>query len=181
MRQLFMEFKPALFFLGKFLAIYFIGNIVYGIYVESFVTKPDTVTQAVSYQTVKLLNLCGYQSSAADHASEPKVAIKNNGVVVLSVFEGCNGLNVVIVFIAFLVAFGGPPKKMVIFLFIGVITIHFINLLRIAVLFYLAQHNTQQFYYFHKYFFTATLYLVVFGLWAIWVIRFNERKGKTKA
>ncbi len=49
--KLIKEFKPALLFLLKFLGMYVILSIFYGIYVESFGTNPDTITIWVSQQT----------------------------------------------------------------------------------------------------------------------------------
>jgi exosortase family protein XrtF len=175
--NLIKEFKPALIFLGKFLAIYFIGNILYGVYVESYDQEPDGITSLVTAQTSWALNLAGYETTYGDVVGMPKIALSEAGDVILYVFEGCNGINVMIVFVAFLFAFGGRAKAMAIFLPLGLLVIHLFNLLRIGLLFILALNNSTQFYYYHKYFFTGSLYLVVFGLWALWVIRFNEKRN----
>lgn len=169
------EFRPALLFLGKFLLLYFVANIVYGIYIESFDEKPDGLTHLVSAQSAAVLKCFGYNTTWEDAAGVPKVALKDGGHVVLNVYEGCNGINVMIVFAAFIFAFGGPVRPVWIFLIAGLVIIHLFNLARVGLLFYLAVGDSPQFYYYHKYFFTAVLYAVVFGLWAIWVIRFNER------
>ena len=171
------EFRPALMFLGKFLAIYFVGNILYGVYIESKGNRPDGITRMVTYQSAWLLEVFGYDTQVEDHADAPKVLLKNEGQRVLNVYEGCNGINVMVVFVAFLFAFGGSKKKLAVFLPSGVLIIHFFNLLRVGLLFYLALNNARHFYYYHKYFFTATLYLVVFALWAIWVTWFNEKRN----
>lgn len=170
------EFKPALIFLGKFLAIYFVGNILYGFYIESYENGPDPVTRVITAQTSGLLEIMGYDTGYEDVAGAGKVALEESGQVVLNVFEGCNGINVMIVFVAFLFAFGGPAKSMALFLPLGLIIIHLFNLLRITLLFLLAFNDSSRFYYYHKYFFTGTLYAVVFGLWALWVILFNEKR-----
>lgn len=175
--NLFKEFKPALTFLGKFLAIYFAGNILYGVYIESYDNFPDPLTRLVTAQTSWLLDLIGYDTGYEEVSGARKVALKQDGEVVLNVFEGCNGINVMIVFVAFLFAFGGSVKDMTVFLPLGLTIIHLFNLLRISLLFFLALNNYSQFYYYHKYLFTATLYCVVFGLWALWVMRFNENRG----
>ena len=177
MMGLLKEFKPALVFLGKFLVLYFAGNILYGLYIESYGDRPDAITRVVTAQTSGLLNAAGGDTDFDDVAGAPKVALMQAGDVVLNVFEGCNGINVMIVFVAFLFAFGGPFKTLAVFLPAGLFVIHLFNLLRIGLLFHLALTDSRQFYYYHKYFFTATLYLVVFGLWALWVIRFNEKRN----
>jgi exosortase family protein XrtF len=171
------EFKPALLFLAKFLVFYLAGNILYGIYIESYNEAPDRITRIVTSDSSGILNALGYHTGQEDAPGTPKIALKEAGDIVLYIYEGCNGINVMIVFIAFLFAFGGPAKGLAVFLPLGVLVIHFFNLMRISLLFYLALSNSLQFYYYHKYFFTATLYLVVFALWALWVIRFNESRN----
>ena len=175
--SLLREFRPALLFLGKFLAIYFVGNVLYGLYVESYNDTPDSLTTSVTAQTSFLLNGVGYRSSYETAEGTARVAMKESGDVALYVFEGCNGINVAIVFIAFLFAYGGPAKWFAVFLPLGLILIHTFNLLRIGLLYHLALNNSTQFYYYHKYFFTATLYVVVFSLWIIWVMRINGKSN----
>ena len=171
------DFKPALLFLAKFLVIYLAGNIIYGLYVESYDNAPDGLTRIVTAHTSFLLGIAGYDVSFETVPAMPKVSMKEAGDVVLYVFEGCNGLNVAIVFIAFLFAYGGPAKWFAFFLPVGLLLIHLFNLLRIGLLYHLALKNSAQFYYYHKYFFTATLYLVVFGLWIVWVMWNNDKRN----
>lgn len=171
------DFKPALFFVAKFLVIYVVGNLVYGFFIESYDNVPDPITRFVTNQSAQALGVFGYNTETEKHPSEAKVMLENDGLVVINVFEGCNGINVIIVFVAFLVAFGGPPRLMTLFLIGGILLIHLFNLARIAYLFSLALSNSSAFYYYHKYLFTATLYGVVFLLWLIWVLKLaNDRK-----
>lgn len=109
------EFKPSLLFVGKFLVIYLVGNLVYGLFYESYNNNPDPITQFVTVQTAQVLNLCSYNTDTETHPSEAKVMLKNDGLVVINVFEGCNGVNVIIVFVAFLIAFGGPFRPLLLF------------------------------------------------------------------
>lgn len=167
------EFKPALAFLGKFLAIYFLGNILYGLFIESYHTHPDAITINVTHQANTLLSLLGPTLNVQPDLYAPTVLLMKEHRVILAVYEGCNGINVMIIFVAFVLAFGGPFKKMVWFLPVGLVVIHLCNLFRISFLYFIVQHYERYFYYVHKYFFTAILYLVIFALWAIWVVRFN--------
>jgi exosortase family protein XrtF len=171
------EFRPALMFLAKFLGIYLAGNILYGIWIESYGERADAGTTWVAGQTVRCLQVAGFETYTKANPDGPTVFLVENDRVVLSVFEGCNGVNVMIVFTAFLVAFGGPGRSMAWFLPLGLLVIHLSNLLRVSLLYYTAIHQPAYFYYFHKYFFTAVLYFVVFVLWALWVVKFNARPG----
>jgi exosortase family protein XrtF len=165
------EFRPALRFVMIFAGVYLAGNLLYGLYIEFYRPLPDPMTWWVTQQVASLLTMFGNPTDILNVSNEPIVILKKAGDVgktVLRVFEGCNGLNVLIVFSAFVIAFGGRLKPMVIFLLIGGVVVHLANLSRIILLYYTALHRPTLFYYFHKYFFTAVLYLVVFGLWIIW-------------
>ena len=174
---MFREFRPAFIFLGKFLGLYIVGNLLYGLYIKAYNPVADPVTWAVTAQTSACLNILGSQISLIQDAFKPSIGMIENEESVISVFEGCNGLNVMIIFVAFVVAFGGPRKAMLWFIPVGLLVIHIVNLLRIGLLYYTAQYYAHYFYYVHKYFFTAILYFIIFALWALWVIRYN---GKTR-
>ncbi len=174
------EFKPALLFLGKFLAVYLVGNILYGLWIESYGTKPDPLTRIVTGQTSDMLASFGFATEVADNPARPTVFILTEGKVVISVFEGCNGLNVMIVFTAFILAFSGPFRNSIWFIPAGLALIYLLNLGRVGALYWMARFQPHYFYYFHKYFFTASLYAVVFLLWWIWIYKINAAaKPKT--
>lgn len=169
--RLLQEFKPALLFLSKFVGFYLVANILYGLYIESWERRPDPITRVVTVHTSALLGLNADGISYADVSGAPKVALRESGDDILHIFEGCNGINVMIVFVAFVLAYGGRPLASVAFISGGLLILYLANLVRLAILFYLAWHESAQFYYFHKYVFTASLYGVVFALWAFWMYR----------
>ena len=173
-----LEFKPALRFLGLFLAIYFVGNLLYGFFIESFEGAPDPITIGVSRQVGWILNFIGQQVDVTLNHAAPTVFIRHADKVIVSIYEGCNGINVMIVFFAFMVAFGGPLKKIMWFLPVGLVMIHIANLLRIGLLYVVALNYSRYFYYVHKYIFTAFIYLIVFALWYSWIVLVSGRKKK---
>ncbi len=173
----FQEFRPALRFLMIFVGIYIVGNVVYGVYVESYKPLPDPVTHWVTHQSAVLLTAFSEPVVSVVSDKGPYVLMKKDVRTVLSVFEGCNGLNVMIVFVSFVIAFGGKVRQMLVFTAAGCLIVHAANLLRIMLLYETALYRPAFFYYFHKYFFTAVLYVVVFGLWYGW-IEWSRRASK---
>jgi exosortase family protein XrtF len=97
------------------------------------------------------------------------------------VYEGCNGLNVMIIFVAFLVAFGPIGRTLAWFIPLGLFIIHLVNLARIGLLFWVSLYMPKYMYFTHKYFFTAILYVVVFVLWIWWVRRYASDKPSETA
>lgn len=172
------EFRPTLLFLGKFLGLYLVSNLLYGAYVTHFEPRPDPVTRWVSDQTGMVLTACGWPVETKDHPTKATTLIIHDGQTILSVYEGCNGLNTAIIFVAFLLAFGPINKSMAWFVPAGLIIIHLANLLRIGLLFFVSQHYPGAMYFVHKYVFTGSLYLIIFLLWVWWVKKFSlARRG----
>jgi exosortase family protein XrtF len=125
------------------------------------------------------LRSAGFEAEIELNSLRPTVFIKAENKIVISVFEGCNGLNVMIVFVAFVLAYSGPATKICWFVPGGLILIHAMNLFRVAMLYYMARFQPLYFYYFHKYLFTAFLYAVVFGLWWLWIYMLNGKTTRT--
>ena len=170
------EFKPTIFFLVKFIGIYVVVNLLYGFYVTAYEPKPDPITSVVSYHTAIALKGCGWSTITEDNNTKPTTNLIFNGKSILAIYEGCNGVNVMIIFVAFLIAFGPISKAMWWFIPVGIGIIHGMNLARIALLFWVSLYLPDFMYFTHKYFFTAILYVVVFILWIWWVKRFTSAK-----
>ena len=168
------EFKPALLFLAKFLAVYFLGNIIYGLYIESFGSVADPMTSWVSEQTAIFLRLVGTNSETLADDFAPKVRLLLDGRSVVSIYEGCNGLNVMIIFVAFLVAYAGNLKRLLWFIPFGLLVIHLMNLSRIILLFFVAEYHKSYLYFTHKYLFTAVIYVGILILWYWWITKLSK-------
>ena len=178
----FDEVKPALRFLGIFLVCYVSLSLLYGFWIEFQGNTADFMTREVSHQVAKIISWFGYPVSTADNQQGPTVFILQGDSIILNVFEGCNGVNVMIVFLSFVVAFGGSSwRHMFIFLMAGFAVIHLTNLARLLWLYGLTFVDMQLFHYFHKYIFTAFIYLVVFALWWLWVTRWSGIKPQNHA
>jgi exosortase family protein XrtF len=168
------EFKPTIFFLLKFVGLYLVLNVFYGMYVTSFNPRPDPVTRWVTEQTGALLSWVNHPTQTIHQLKKATSTIRHHGHAIVSVYEGCNGVNIVIIFISFLFAFGPYIRKMIWFIPLGILIIHFFNLVRIAGLFLITLYKPQWTYFLHKYLFTAFIYVVVFLLWFWWVNQYSK-------
>lgn len=163
------EFKPTIFFLAKFVGLYIVLNLLYGLYITAYHPKPDPATQLASEHSAFILRLFGTDVAANDSPVKPTTALVCGGKNIVSVYEGCNGLNVMIVFLSFVIAFGPFTRKMLWFIPFGFIGIHLINLGRITLLFWVSIKMPHYMYFTHKYLFTAVIYVAVLILWIWWV------------
>lgn len=170
------EFKPTILFLVKFVGLYLVGNLLYGLYITAYEPEPDPVTHWVSDQTAMILSAGGWPVKIVDRISTPTTALLYEGRSILSVYEGCNGLNTMILFVAFIVAFGPVDRTFLWFVPLGIVIIHGVNLLRIMLLFFVAEYMPRFMYFTHKYVFTIFLYAVIFILWIVWVQKLARYK-----
>jgi len=169
------EFKPTLLFLAKFVGLYIVANMVYGLFITAYAPVADPVTHAVTEQCGWILDVTGWPVTVQDEALKSTTLIVHEGTARIAVYEGCNGVNVMIIFLSFLLAFGPYTRAMAWFAPLGVMVIHAGNLARIVLLFLVTLYYPNYLYYLHKYFFTAIIYVVVFILWIIWVRKFSRQ------
>ena len=168
------EFKPATIFLAKFVGLYISLNLLYGIFVSAYRPAADPITRWVTENTRAVLSIFNHDAEIIHQANRATSTIRFSGHAIVSVYEGCNGVNVVVIFLAFLFAFGPYRRQLLWFIPVGIAFIHLFNLIRIGGLFFITLYKPDWTYFLHKYLFTAFIYLIVFALWFWWVSRFSK-------
>lgn len=161
----------AIRFLLVFVGVYLTLNTMYAFYIEHYRPSSDPFTQSIAKQAAVLLRAADPSIQITPSASTPFVSLYDDRGHVIDVFEGCNGINVMVVYISFLLAFWGSWRLLAMFAVGGMVVIHAMNLIRITLLFGVVCYFPDQLYFFHKYLFTGVIYVVVFVLWYFWVKR----------
>jgi exosortase family protein XrtF len=133
----------------------------------------DTITEMVARQTEQIIQFLGYQSFTLPHQTQNSIQLYVENKFVARVVEGCNAISVIILFIAFVVAFKGSFKKTLFFVFIGSVLIYGLNVFRIAVIAIALYHYPQYEHMLHGVVFPLLIYGVVFLLWVIWVNKYS--------
>lgn len=184
LKNLLLQYKPFLLFLGKFLLTYLVLTIVYQFYLSRFDTnrqEVDSFTQSVAQQTVALLQWFGSESYTQPHLTEPSIKLFYQGKYVSRIIEGCNAISVIILFVSFVMAFTGKFKKTVLFILFGTVLIHLLNIARIALLSVALYHYPQYEHLLHGVIFPLIIYGTVFLLWVLWVNKFSLHATTTAA
>jgi exosortase family protein XrtF len=171
-----MKQKAIIVFLVKFIGLYLLLNTIYGFWIESYRPAPDPLTRIVTRQSAWIISV--FESDISTTPSDgPNIPVTQNGQRVISVFEGCNSLNVMIVFLSFVVAFSGRWKETIIYCLAGLGAIYLMNLGRVSMLFFVAKYYPNGLYFFHKFAFTGGLYVVVFIMWYVWIQRLKRDRN----
>ena len=91
----------------------------------------------------------------------------------VGVHHGCSGLKQFLQWIVLMIFFYGPWKRKLWFIPCGLIIIHIVNIFRIAGLSILLNYYPQHWHFTHDYIFRPLFYIVMFGMWVVWVEWFS--------
>ena len=172
------RFLPTLFFLIRFLGIYTVGTLLYQFYLQQYPNELDPLSWQVTDQIASLLNLYLTEVICQRYPGHLIADIFSDQTIVVRFIEGCNGVGVMILFLAFIVAFFQPIKHALWFIPSGLIFIHLANLLRVVVLGIVQYHIPKWSDVFHDYLFPLAIYGAVFLLWVVWIRYFVIPYGK---
>ncbi|MFV5684014.1 exosortase family protein XrtF [Flavobacterium sp. GB2R13] len=180
MKKYFILYKPFLFFLATFFLTYIALTFLYQEYLNSFgENKLDRITQLVGQNTKQVMQLFDKSATVEENTLEPYIKLFYSQKYVARIIEGCNAISVIILFVAFIVAFSGKLKTTLLFIFAGSVLIYVLNVFRIAILCFLMFNYPNQKQFFHGVLFPLFIYGVVFILWLIWVNKFSRYASKT--
>jgi exosortase family protein XrtF len=157
-------------------------TIIYQSYLNKFDAKNaevDSFTQIVADQSLTVLSWFDSKSYSMPHLKEPSVKIFYKGIYISRIIEGCNAISVIILFISFVVAFTGKFKNTILFIVIGSLLIHVLNIGRIALLCVGLYYFPKLEHLLHGVIFPLVIYGVVFLLWVIWVNNYSFYAAKS--
>jgi exosortase family protein XrtF len=175
LKKYFIQYKPFLKFLGTFFLAYFILALVYQLYLlKSETYKVDCITTIVAKNTESILKIFDTESYITENKIERDFQIFYNQKNIARITEGCNAVSVIILFIAFVIAFSGKWKPTLLFIIGGSVLIYVLNVFRIAILCVLLDRFSAQEHLLHGVVFPLFIYGVVLGLWIFWVTKFSK-------
>lgn len=177
--ELIKKNKAVLKFLGIFFGSYLIFTIAYNYYLTNFSSQtyyPEIITHVVTLQSQELIEAFGYTTKSIKSLNDPSMRLGVNGQYLVRIVEGCNAISVMILFMAFILAFKTTWKKTLLYILAGLAIIYALNILRIALLTIALYEYPQYEHFLHGTVFPAIIYGVVFLLWFIWIKNFKPKK-----
>ena len=167
---------PIRLFLGKALLFFIVWKVVYSffLYDSKFLDYPLTthVAEASSVFLNNSMLLSGFttqrvfteHNSLIIEASE----IYHNDNLVLLIADACNGLELMVLYIGFIVCMPSKFWRKIIYILLGVLFIDIINILRCSGLIYLREYFHAYFDFAHHYLFKAVVYAATFLMWMVY-------------
>jgi exosortase family protein XrtF len=176
--------KGVILFLVKFFGVYFVLGGLYSFYLEKTQITQDIfecapITKVVTAHSEFVSELLGYDVYTDQNFDELSMMFMVNESYVVRIVEGCSSISIIILFLAFIIAFSGSFKGTFFYGIFGVTIIYIVNVLRIVFLALAIYHYPGYADVLHKLIFPLIIYGMVFILWVIWVRKFaliNKKK-----
>lgn len=136
----------------------------------------------LTYNTASIssvvLNIFSDHEFTLSPFAEQNTYLFKDGIPVVLIEHGCNGLILMVLFAGFVVAFPGPWRTKLWFVPMGILAIYLINSLRVIGLAVNQMVSKSSFDFNHKYTFTILIYGAIFYFWMVWVNRYSGINGK---
>lgn len=166
---MFKDFFPILKVILRFIIIYLVLIFAYQFYLNYFENSAiDPFSKWVASQSSFCTNSLGYNTQLIDDASLHSTWFFVNDNYISRMVEGCNGISIMILFVAFIFVFYRGTKTFI-FAATGLVIIHIMNVLRIALLNIILVNFPQYDHMAHEYLFPAIIYGTIVLLWLVWV------------
>ncbi len=135
------------------------------------------LTNWVSSGICGLLSLTGKEAYflPGEKLGETLIYIAPYTKSIVKVGASCNGLELFMLFLFFIIAYPGKVKYKIPYIAIGGIIVHIINLLRSYWLTLMAYYQYPHYNLFHRYIFIFMIYGAVFILWMVWANKLSKK------
>lgn len=149
-------------FLIRGTLLFIAWELIYNFIVIPYKVPNDQLTALVVYGTGKILNLFYNQVTIID----ANIFINNNPSIFVA--ESCNGLELIVLYIGFMLCLPTSAKRFWAFTVVGFIVITILNIFRCAALAALYYNHHPLADFAHHYAFKLIIYIVIFYGWVLY-------------
>jgi len=98
---------------------------------------------------------------------------------IVGIADGCNALELYVIYLGFLVSFPSSLKRLIFFSFLGIAIIFAANIIRLVALAEMNMNKLNEVEIAHHYFFKLIVYAIIFILWMVYAgkMKSNEKVG----
>lgn len=164
-------------FIIKAFIIFLVWKIAYHSILQPLRIIDKPLTDFTTFKTIQLYNYLNKHDSLYYvqniQSTRGTIILKNNKKVI-GVDDGCNALELMVIYIAFILCIPNNKfKKQLSYITGGTLLIFLLNILRCYLLIYIHFEYPQVMDIAHHYFFNITVYAVIFFLWVRYLKKHN--------
>lgn len=138
------------------------------------------LTNFLTASVVKCINTISPSTtpiSWIENPVRPCAHLTKNNIAVFDIFDVCNGIDLIFIYLGVLFLLPNPLKRKFIFGVCGVVAIVLLNIIRISSLYYIYIYQRSAFDFSHHYLFTLLMYVLIFYAWLLFVKK-NKLHGQ---
>lgn len=165
--------KPLTRFLLKSVVLYLGWHLLWYNWIEPDGRLNHYLTYNTAWISEVMINAFSSDTYSLSPFSQENTYLFRNQVPVVLIEHGCNGLILMVLFAAFVIAFPGPWQQKLWYVPAGILAIYLINSLRVIGLALNQIFSKNSFEFNHKYTFTILVYGAIMLFWMVWVNRFS--------
>lgn len=155
--------KPVRVFLIRALIIFIVWKAIYILLLQPDRTLDKPLTDITAMLTAKIFSWFSGNDTFITYGN--KTILWSNGKRVLAIMDGCNGLELFVVYIGFLLSMPVGMKKFWTYAILGCVTIFVLNIMRCVGLTWLISAHKQYADFAHHYLFKLVIYGFIFYCW----------------
>jgi len=159
-------------FIGLGAGIFIAWFLLYHIILEDEEVLDAPIIVFQSYVSKGIISFFGYDVEMVRKTGLFSASLVLDNQAAVLVGTECGGLELIVLFVGFIIAYGGNKKVLLWFIPLGIATILLLNILRISALAIMALEYPQYLDFNHKYTFVIIVYGAIFWLWLVWINRF---------
>lgn len=141
------------------------------------IDKP--LTYLLTASVVHVVNAVSPNTPTISWETDPKrncAFLVQNGVNVFEIWDACNGIDLMIIYLGIIILLPYPIKRKIFFSVGGVIVIILANILRISLLYLIYIYYRTAFEFSHHYLFSILMYLLIFYGWLLYIKTTKEHE-----
>jgi len=164
--------RKAIFFVLKLIGSYLLLQLFYDYVLSVYTGLDHWLINTIINTAEGGLQLLGYELLPTNSMYQYHMGIA--GTIGIVIGNPCDGLSLFILYTAFIAVFKGKWWLKSIFIGVGILLIHFLNVIRVIALAMVVKYYPETLDFHHSYTFTLFVYLFIFLLW-VWRIKIYQQ------
>lgn len=164
-----------------------VWKILYTFWLEPRRILDRPLTYMVAAQTTEIMQIIwpesnyGFKKVEKQHKEDAQTIIEHVSILkdnkrTITIADNCNGLEIMVLYAAFIICLPGRLKRKISFIIMGIPILHTANLFRCIGLVWLHLYWPGAFDFAHHYLFKIIVYGISFGLWVLYLGNLSEKK-----
>lgn len=179
-------------FILRAVAILIVWKLLYLIFLLPTRVLDKPLSHSVAMGTIRVLNTTTHSHDFSNKSEIGNIPTDNgmapaplenvyyHGRNIVSIEDGCNGLELIVLYIGFIACMPAAMKRKIIFSIGGSVLIYVVNVIRCAGVAYIILYYPKYADFAHHYVFTFIVYGLIIALWLIFSKKLNLTNAQTK-